>query len=185
MRSEQWLVNQLPVGMAESDFFTRFVSIFQEVASTLLDGADNIGNIPDATVTPTPMVRTLGSWIGSDSVDPSLPEDLQRRIVRSTARTLTWRGTARGLREFLEMMSGSPAEVSDGGGVWRESESPADTAWVRMQVETTGWMSERDFAAIVADEIPAHVRAELWVGDRLVWPEGGAGTMLGGPDERS
>ena len=28
------------------------------------------------------MVRTLGRWIGLDWVDPSLPDALQRRIVR-------------------------------------------------------------------------------------------------------
>ena len=52
MRREQWLLSQLPVGMVEDDFFVRFVSIFQDVATTLLDGADNIDNLVDVTVAP-------------------------------------------------------------------------------------------------------------------------------------
>src|SRR5690606_38241180 len=45
-----------------------------------------------------------------------------------------------------------------------------DAAWVIMQVESTGGLPEPDFVALVADEVPAHVRAELWVDGRRVWP---------------
>lgn len=169
-RADDWLVNQLPVGMLDGDFFVRFVRIFQEIGGTLLANADNIDYLPDVTVAPDAVVRWLGSWIGTDSVDPSLADELQRRIVASAAATLTWRGTAGGLRRFLELTSGGPAEVTDGGGVWRDGEAPTDTAWVRMRVESTGWMPEADFVELVRDEVPAHVYAELYVGDRRVWP---------------
>jgi phage tail-like protein len=168
-RSPQWLLNQLPVGMLDSDFFVRFVSLFQELGTGLLEDADNIDNLPDVSVAPDAMVRWLGSWIGVNSLDPSLPDELQRRIVDGSAQTLTWRGTVSGLRRFLELTTGGPAEVVDGGGVWREGDAPADTAWVRMAVQSTGWLLEPDFVELVRDEIPAHVRAELWVDDRCVW----------------
>jgi phage tail-like protein len=173
-RSPQWLLNQLPVGMLDGDFFVRFVSIFQELGTTLLEDADNVDNIIDLTVAPDAMVRWLGSWIGVGSIDPSLPDELQRRIVGSAAQTLTWRGTVSGLQRFLELSSGGPAQVTDGGGVWRDDETPADTAWVRMSVESTGWLPEADFVALVRDEVPAHVRAELHVGARCVWTSDGS-----------
>jgi hypothetical protein len=119
------------------------------------------------------MVRWLGSWIGSESIDASLPDELQRRIVTSAAQTLAWRGTRAGLTRFLELASGGPAEVTDGGGVWRDGEAPRDTAWVRLRVESTGWMPEADFIALIRDEVPAHVRAELYVGSRLLWSSDG------------
>jgi phage tail-like protein len=168
-RNPNWLVNQMPVGMLDSEFFVQFLSIFQEVGGTLLEGADNIENILDPTIAPDAMVRWMGSWIGVDSVDPSLPRELQRMIVRSSARTMSWRGTRAGLEQFLEMTSGGLAEVVDGGGIWREGEAPADTAYVRMTVASTGWLEEGDFVALVRDEVPAHVRAELWIGNRQVW----------------
>ena len=168
-RSSDWMLNQLPVGMLESDFFVRFVSIFQEVGTSLIADADNVDNIADLSVTPEAMIPWLGSWIGVDSVDPSLPPELQRRIVASAADTIAWRGTVAGLTRFLELTSDGPVEVSDGGGVWRDGEAPADTAWVRMTIRSTGWLPESDFIALVRDEIPAHVRAELYVGDRLIW----------------
>jgi len=169
VRSPVWLIEQLPNGLLDADFFVRFVSIFQELGAGLLDGADNIDNLLELSVTPEPLVRWLGSWIGVTGIDPSLPHELQRRIVASSAETLTWRGTARGLRRFLELASGGPAEVEEGGGIWRDSESPEDTAWVRMTVDSTGWLPEGDFITLVRDEVPAHVHAELYVGDRCVW----------------
>jgi phage tail-like protein len=168
-RNPQWLVNQLPVGMTNSDFFVRFVSIFQEIATSLLENADNLENVADVAVAPDAMVRWLGSWIGIEAIDPSLPGELQRRIVSSSSQTLTWRGTEQGLRRFLELTTNGPAEVVDGGGVWREGDAPSDTAWVRMTVASSGWLSEPDFVELVRDEVPAHVRAELYVVDRLVW----------------
>jgi phage tail-like protein len=168
-RSPQWMINQLPVGLLDSDFFVRFVSIFQEVGETLLADADNIENLLDTSVAPLELVRWLGSWIGVDEIDASLPGELQRRIVAGMAETLAWRGTAHGLQRFLELISGGSAEVVDGGGVWRLGEAPEDTAWVRMSVSSTGWLTESDFVTLVRDEVPAHVRAELFVDGRHVW----------------
>lgn len=68
--------------------------------------------------------------------------------------------------------------------MWRAGEAPTDTAWVRMRTQGTGLLDEAEFVTVVRDEIPAHVRIELFVGDRLVWttdtptdhqgPKGGA-----------
>ena len=167
-RHPRWLVDQLPVGMVQSDFFVRFVGMFQELSSTLLDDADLVEHVADVTVTPVPMLQYLAGWVGTESVDKSLPEDLQRTIVRSSSRSLAHRGTVAGLRGFVEMLSGAPAEVVDGGGIWPEGEAPNDVAWVTITVAGTGHLSEDEFVALVRDEVPAHVRVELWVGTRRV-----------------
>lgn len=167
-RHPRWLVDQLPVGMVQSDFFVRFVGLFQELSSTLLDDADLVEHISDVTVTPVSMLRYLAGWVGVESVDESLPEDLQRTIVRSSSRSLAHRGTVAGLRGFVEMLSGAPADVVDGGGIWPEGEAPNDVAWVTITVAGTGHLSEDEFVALVRDEVPAHVRVELWVGARRV-----------------
>ncbi len=175
-RRSDWLLNQLPMGMLEDDFFTRFVAIFQDVATTMLEGVDNLDNIVDVTVAPEPVVRWLGSWLGVASIDSSLPHELQRRIVRESAKILAWRGTRRGLEGFLGLVSGGPVSVEESGGVFPEGEAPRLPPHVRMQVESTGWVAEEDFVALVADELPAHVTFELFVGERQLWPPAGAPT---------
>ncbi|MCL3861861.1 phage tail protein [Actinotalea sp. K2] len=171
MRSDQWMLSQLPVGMTSDDFFTRFVSIFQEEAGTLLAHADNLEHLVDPSLAPPQMVRWIATWIGLAGLDPGLPDDSARKLVATASSTLGWRGTKSGLTAILEAYSGGPVHVQDGGGVWREGEAPADPAWVVMSVASTGGLTEEDFVALLADHVPAQVRAELWVGDRLVWPQ--------------
>ena len=168
-RSPTWMLDQLPVSMLDQDFFVRFVSIFQELGTALLEDADGIEHVADAHVTPAPLLPYLASWIGVETIDDSQPESLQRRIVAGAAKTLTWRGTARGLRSYLELISEGPAEVEEGGGIWRAGEAPEDTAWVVMRVRSTGLLELDDFIDVVRDEVPAHVRAELYVGPDRVW----------------
>lgn len=177
-RDPNWMLNQLPVELVSHDFFRRFVSIFQELGTTLLEDADNIDHILDVSVAPPEMVRWLGSWIAAQPVDEDLPVALQRRMVDSSAQLLTWRGTRRGLVEYLELLSGGPASVEDGGGVWRSGEAPADPGWVRLRVETTGQLSRAELVERIRDEVPAHCRAEVYVGDELVWSSVAA--MVGG-----
>ncbi|AZI58010.1 phage tail protein [Nakamurella antarctica] len=168
-RHPQWLLNQLPVGMMDSDFFVRFVALFQELGSTLLDDADLLESIPDIAVTPAPLLPLLAGWIGVESVDASLPDHLQRTLVASSAKALAWRGTSRGIKEYLEMLSGDEALLIDSGGVYAEGAAPIGPAWLRMTVVSTGHLSESEFVSMIRDEVPATVRAELWVGVRRIW----------------
>lgn len=169
-RPSDWLVSQLPMGMLEDEFFVRFVSIFQDVATTLVEDVDNLDNIVDVDVAPPEVVRWLGSWIGIESIDSSLDVDVQRRIVRETGPILAWRGTKRGLVGFLQLLTGGDVEVTDNGGVFSEGEAPVDQPMVWMKVGSTGWLSDEDFLALVRDEVPANVLFELRVDDRIVWP---------------
>ena len=121
------------------------------------------------------MVRWLGSWIGTETIDPSLDDEraAAHRGRRGDDAYLARHGS--GLAALPRAHQRWPGRSDDGGGVWREGEAPADTAWVRMKVESTGWMPENDFISLVRDEVPAHVHAELYVGDRRVWPAAGEG----------
>jgi len=135
MRRDDWLLNQLPMGMLEDDFFARFVGIFQNVATTMVDDVDNLDNVVDVTVAPASVARWMGSWIGVESIDSSLTHQLQRRIVRESAKILAWRGTKRGLIGFLELMSLGPVIVEESGGVYPEGQSPGSPPFVRIWVK--------------------------------------------------
>ncbi|MET0144921.1 MAG: phage tail protein [Ilumatobacteraceae bacterium] len=170
MRRDAWLLHQLPVAMAEDEFLSRFLSIFQDVADTVVGQIDNLPHMFDPTVAPPTMVRTLGRWIGLDWVDPSLPDALQRRIVREYFSMLRWRGTKRGMRQLLELVSGAPAVVEEAGGVYVEGDTPAGIGHVVLRVESPGWGTDADLLRIVRAELPASVTFELFVGDRRTWP---------------
>lgn len=170
MRRHDWLVQQLPVGMVDDDFLVRFLSIFQSIADTVLHQVDTLPHMFDPTVAPDPMVRLMGRWIGIDWIDPSLDDELQRRMVLQYADLLQWRGTGRGMEMLLETITGGPAVVVDSGGVYHEGEAPAAQPHVRLEVESTGWADVDDLIAIVKAEVPATVTFELKVAGSTVWP---------------
>lgn len=172
MRRDNWLLSQLPMGVLDDEFFVRFVSIFQEVATSYLEDADNIDHVLDVSVAPPEHVRWLGSWIGMPTFDPSLDEGFQRALVTRSSQILAWRGTRRGLEQFLEVVTGGPAQVEESGSIRREREGVDDAPLpsVRIRVESIGTLTDDDFVELVSDEIPASAVYELFVGDRQLWP---------------
>ena len=176
MNRGQWLMDQLPLAMLDDDFMVRFLGIFQSLADTFMVQADNIEHVVDVSVAPDHMVRYMGSWIAAQDVDESLPDVLQRRIVRTTGRILPWRGTAYALEQLLELITDRPAIVEDSGGVYAEGEAPTNPNHVRIVVESTGWATEEDLLEFVQAQLPAFVSFELVVGDRRIWPTDDHGT---------
>lgn len=169
-RRADWLVHQLPVGMTEDDFFVRFVRIFQTMANTVLHTVDNVPHLFDVNVAPDGLVRTIGAWLGVDWVDPSLPDHLQRTIVREYSAGLMWRGTKAGLTRLLELICEGPVVVEDSGGVYASADVPATAPHVRMIVPTPAWTTEGDLLRIVRGELPASVTFELIVDGRQIHP---------------
>ncbi|MGH8981961.1 MAG: phage tail protein [Acidimicrobiales bacterium] len=179
-RRNDWMLAQLPMGMLDDELFVRFVSIFQEVATSLVDGADNIGNIVDATVAPVPGLSWLASWLGVTWIEPSLPDEVQRRLVRECGRALEWRGTRHGLEVLLRAVTGADVTIAESGGVRRGAEhaTGASDPVVRVEVRSTGWMSDEDFVTLVTDEVPANVHCEIVADGRTLWPA--TGGLVGG-----
>jgi len=171
MRRDDWLTHQLPVGMAEDDFLLRFMTIFQRVADTVVHQIDTLPHMFDPTVAPDAMVRLMAEWLGVDWVDSSLDERLQREIVLQYSQLIQWRGTKRGIRQLLELLSGGgEVDVRDTGGVFPEGESPGGPAHVRLDMSSAGWNRVDDLVRIIRDELPASVGFDLWIAGERVWP---------------
>lgn len=170
MRRDDWLIQQLPMGMTDDDFFVRYLTIFQRLADTVIEQVDNLDLMFDPDVAPDAMVRTLAAWIGVDWVDSSLDDRLQREVVRRYSDLIQWRGTGRGLRLLLELLTHGPVEVQDTGGVFAEGEAPGAPAQVRIDVASTGWNRRDDLIRIVRAELPASVTFDMWVATEHVWP---------------
>jgi phage tail-like protein len=166
MRRDDWLLAQLPIGMTEDDFLARFVSIFQHIGSSLLHHADTLGHLSDVAVAPDPMVRAVGSWLGLDWVDPSLPDRLQRLLVAEYARSMVWRGTKVGLQRVLQSVTGAPVTIVDSGGVYAEGEAPDNAPHVVIHLSASQWATDADLHRIVRGELPATVTYELHIAGR-------------------
>ena len=170
--SGSWLVEQLPAHLLGDPFFRRFVGIFAELADGLRAHAEGLEHVVDVTVAPDPMVRYIGRWLGMESIDPSLAVVRQREMVRGAGRLSAWRGTRVGLEGFLALVTGAPAVVSEGGGVFRQGEAPRRSAPVKVRVQDTGQATDEHLMVLLRNELPADVEFELRVGRRPVWPLG-------------
>lgn len=171
-RSPDWLSAQLPLGLAEDDLLRRFVALFQAVSDTVLEHVDNLGLLLDPAVAPPAMLRFLGGWLGEATLDDTLDDLVARRWVSASAELLRWRGTARGLRLLLELISGRPVELSDDGGVYAEGEDdrPACDGHVVIGLQQLGALSEEDLLQLIRRELPAAVTFELYVAGVALWP---------------
>lgn len=170
LRSSDWLLRQLPAGLMSEDFFVRFVSLFQAEADTLLAHADNLPHLGDPLLAPLPMVREMARWIGLPGVDEGHDPEHQRHVVTEAARSLRWRGTVTGLRRIVRAYTGEEPQITEGGGVFAEGESPTDAAWVDIQIGNAGPIGTRSLVQIIRDEVPAHVRVTIRVDQEVVWP---------------
>ncbi len=176
-----WLINQLPGGMLDDDFLVRFLSIFQELADTLMAHPEMTEHLLDPAVTPEPMLRFLGRWLGIESLDESTPVEVQRRMVADMGGLIGWRGTAYGLERSLELITGWPAEVTDNGGVFASDEAPITARHVTVSIGSSGWTTPEHLLELITEELPASVTFELWVGGTQLWPAVRQSALAGRP----
>lgn len=159
-----WLVEQLPRCLATDPFVPRLVGVTEELADSVRSRIDGIEHFLDVELAPPEVVRWLGSWLGL-MVEPSLPEDRQRQLVRVAGRELGWRGTRRGLERLVSALTGGPVRVSDGGGAFPAGEAPAAGGGpVVVQVAAAGGVDERGLLAFIEAELPVGAVVELRVG---------------------
>ena len=167
-----WLLDQLPGCMAADPVLQRFVTIFQLLADDLCDRIDGVEYIIDPGLAPPAFRPWLGGWLGITSFDRSTSSSLQRDVIEATGRSLRNRGTAAGLEALLVAVTGAPVVVSDGGRVCRADADAGATPnrLVRVEVPSTGAMSERELLSFIRRELPAHAGLELLVDGRRVFP---------------
>ena len=112
----------------------------------------------------------MGSWLGVDWIDSSLPERTQREIVRCYADLIRWRGTTYGVTRLLELITEGPVRITDNGGVFAEGEAPGGAPTVLIEARSSGFVAPADLVRIVRDELPANVLFRLLIAGEEYWP---------------
>ena len=74
------------------------------------------------------------------------------------------------LGELMALSTLGDAPLSEAELSRPDGETPPPAPFVRIRVESIGWLADKDFIALVEDEIPASTTYELFVGDRQLWP---------------
>ena len=175
-RSEQlgygagWLTSALPLGMQADPRLVAFVTIIEEVASTLRAGADSISNAADVDVTSPAMVRYLGSWVGALALHSDLDLQHQRKIVKATGATLGRCGTSDGIARILAALTGGSVDVDDDGGVFREGRAPTASSSVTVRVAQLGHLLEHQLVELTLALVPAHLLVTIECAGHTVHP---------------
>ncbi|MFN0095930.1 MAG: phage tail protein [Dehalococcoidia bacterium] len=92
----------LPGIYRDNPFLGRFLLIFEHMLSPVERTVDNIPWYFDAGIAPRSFLPWLAGWVGL-MVDERWPEDRRRAVIAGAAELYRWRGTKRGLREFLRL----------------------------------------------------------------------------------
>lgn len=161
-----WLVDQLPSVLADDPFLRRFLGIFEEITDSIVQRIDGLHHVIDPSIAPPEAVRWMGHWLGLD-IEPTLPEERQRRFLKMVGPLFAWRGTTVGLERMLEALTGVEATVTDSGGVFAEGTvGVVGPKKVTVELESAGGLTDGQVMDLVLLEMPADVDVELVIGGR-------------------
>jgi phage tail-like protein len=103
-------LRHLPELYAQDELVGRFLMLFESFWSPI---ETQIGAMPyylDSRMTPSRFLPWLASWLGLE-LDERLPQERQRRLIRSAIWLFRKRGTKAALREYLEIYTGGKVQI--------------------------------------------------------------------------
>ena len=100
----------LPAFYREDDFTGRFLNIFEDVLTPIEGIVDNLAFYFDPGTTPQAFIPWLASWVGL-VLDERWPEAKRRELIKSISELYRWRGTKRGLSEYLRIYTGTVPQI--------------------------------------------------------------------------
>lgn len=102
----------LPAIYRDDKFVGQFLLIFEGILKPIENTVDNLPAYFDPLMVPEPLLPWLASWAAL-TLDPTWPLERRRELVRRAAELYRWRGTRRGLSEYLKIYTGTTPEISE------------------------------------------------------------------------
>jgi phage tail-like protein len=115
MSQRSRLINYLPAIYADSDFMRRFLLIFESVSGPIDSMIENIAYYFDPRTTPEELLPWLATWVNI-ALDDSWPVERRRSLVQEAVHLFRWRGTRRGLIDYLQVYAGVEPEITENFG---------------------------------------------------------------------
>jgi phage tail-like protein len=151
----------LPAIYSADDFMGRFLLIFETILSPIDRTVGNLHYYFDPQMTPAELLPWLASWLGL-ALDERWPEEQRRALILAAVDLYQWRGTRRGLSEFLRLYTGlTPEIVEHGVGRRGATEADAFRFTVRIKVPDPAQVDRAVVEAIIEAEKPAHTGYNL------------------------
>jgi len=161
-------LDYLPALYRDDDFMGQFLRIFEDILGPI---ENTVGNLPlyfDPRLTPEAVLPWLASWVGI-ALDPALSVARRRELVARAAELYRWRGTRRGLSEYLHICTGVVPEITEhisGMRLDPETKLGVDTRLgssgaghyfgVTMRARAPDKLDEKAVRAIIDAQKPAH-----------------------------
>lgn len=102
----------LPALYRDDEFMGQFLLIFESILKPIENTIDSLPWYFDPLVIPEPLLPWLASWLDL-TLDPTWPLERRRELVKMAAELYRWRGTRRGLAEYLRIYTGRMPEISE------------------------------------------------------------------------
>ena len=157
------LGESLPALYQEDDFTQRFVSAFDAALAPIFAALDNFPAYLDPWLAPEDFLEWLGGWFGI-VLDESWSPTRRRALVSRAFEFYRMRGTASGLKEQVEVLTGGSVDLHETGGVSTSATagaalpgSPNFALLVRVTVDDPATINLTRLDRLVMAAKPAHV----------------------------
>jgi len=104
------LLEFLPPVFMKDPLMGQFLRIFEDILNPIENTVGNLALYFDPLLTPEPILPWLASWVDI-TLNPSWPLEQRRELVSKAAELYRWRGTRRGLTEYLRIYTGRRPEI--------------------------------------------------------------------------
>jgi phage tail-like protein len=107
-----WLLNYLPAMYAGDEFLNRFLLIFEDTLVPIMQMVDNINYYFDPLMTSPELLEWLATWVNL-VLDDSWSLEQRRQLIHSATELYSWRGTKRGLTQYIKLYAGVEPEITE------------------------------------------------------------------------
>ncbi len=163
------LGERLPAMYLEDSFVQRLATALDEVLAPIFCSLDNLDAYLDPELAPEDFVHWLGDWVGL-TLDESWPLDRRRAVLAEAVGLYGVTGTARGLADFLRLLTGAEVDIEETGGTTystsADPEPPGTPSFemvVKLRASAAPGVDLGRLDALVAAAKPAHVAHRIEV----------------------
>lgn len=172
LRQRSTYLKYLPALYSDSDFMGRFLMIFESTLNPIEDMINNLSYYFDPETTPEELLPWLSSWVNM-ALDDSWPLERRRDLVKSAVQLFQWRGTRRGMREYLRVYAGVEPEIIEDFGGFPLNEysqmglntvlgsNTPNVFTIRLAVDDPSSLNREHLKRIIEAEKPAHTAYRL------------------------